>query len=172
MRNRNLELFFNLEIDYEPLHHRTTRLSEKPNQIISFTFPGSPHRLTIQYTENVFLNSGKEVKKLMGIFFLEEQPFQLFKFSEKYSSNNSRAGGFSLTESVLVDTLPCTALISKIQKSNYRLKLLQSDPDVFGCTLKDGVSGDAYIGYEITYWFNLKSLIAICKTSENVDTST
>jgi hypothetical protein len=166
----DLELYLNLKIDCEPPSPTTVR-SEKTNQILSFTFSGSHPPITIQYTENLFLESGNEAKQLNGSFFLESQPFQLFHLSESRSYFNT-GGNYSKTELVPVDTLPCTALISRIQKSNYQINLLQSDPNVFSGTLKDQVLGGAYIQYKITYCFNLESLITTCHTSTLVDTST
>lgn len=157
---KKLELFFQLETDYDLLSN-IERLPEKTSQIISFTFPDSLHQITIQYTEDIILQYTMKKRKLMGTFFLEKQPFQLFHFSEEDFNNN-----IIKTEPVSVDRLPCTALISNIEKSNYQLDLFQSDsdPDVFSCHWSDGVIDDAWIFYGITYWFNLKKLTATCKT--------
>lgn len=161
---KNLELFFQLETDYEPLRH-TEQLSPKTNQIISFTFTNYPYPITIQYTEHTFLQYEMEKRKLIGAFFLDSQPFQLFHFSQKEFNNN-----LTKTEPVPVDSLPCTALISNIKKSNYQLDLFpsESDPDVFSWHWSDGITNDDWIFYwlfyGVTYWFDLKNLIVTCKT--------
>ncbi|MBD1893098.1 hypothetical protein [Coleofasciculus sp. FACHB-129] len=142
------------------------------NQSISFTFTGSPTPVNIQYAELIYTEYGSKEVRRTGCFLYGEQPFKLFQTSKSSWHNNSGTGRPEEIPLQIVESLPCTALISQIKQSEFQLNLVQKEPDIWSHKIEVSVSGDAYISYFISYQFNLKELSCTCLRSTDVDVST